>query len=131
MSSPNNPRHSDSLSCSGPIFRTHVNLDDKGYHLPEFDVPEGYDAHSYLCHLCEKGLAWRYGEERARTDEALRVRLEHELGIINRMGFDTYFLIVWDLCEWAVRSDDWYEMHQDPFPYDSYQEWKDNYNSTM
>jgi DNA polymerase III subunit alpha len=42
------------------------------------------------------------------------------------MGFATYFLIVWDLCEWAVRSDGWWEMHGDPFPYSSYQEWKDN-----
>ncbi|MBE2222153.1 MAG: DNA polymerase III subunit alpha [Anaerolineae bacterium] len=103
-----------------------VNLDSDGYHLPEFDVPEGYDAHTYMRYLCEKGLIWRYGEERAKNDTALRARLDHEMGIINRMGFDTYFLIVWDLCEWAARSDEWYEMHQDPFPYDSYQEWKDN-----
>ncbi|MCZ7672268.1 MAG: hypothetical protein M5U34_36685 [Chloroflexi bacterium] len=41
---------------------------------------------------------------------------EHEMGIINRMGFDTYFLIVWDLCEWAARRDDWYERHQDLSP---------------
>jgi DNA polymerase III subunit alpha len=103
-----------------------VNLDHEGYHLPEFDVPEGYDADSYLSHLCQKGLAWRYGEARARGDEALQVRLAHELAVIRRMGFATYFLIVWDLCEWAARSDGWWEMHQDPFPHDSYQEWKDN-----
>ncbi|PID85460.1 MAG: hypothetical protein CSB13_07775 [Chloroflexi bacterium] len=103
-----------------------VNLDSDGYHLPEFEVPEDYDAHTYLRHLCERGLVWRYGEDRAKNDEALRTRLDHEMGIINRMGFDTYFLIVWDLCEWAVRSDRWYEEHQDPFPYESYQEWKDN-----
>jgi DNA polymerase-3 subunit alpha len=103
-----------------------VNLDSDGYHLPEFEVPEGYDAPSYVRHLCEKGLIWRYGEERAQTDQELRARLDHELGIINRMGFDTYFLIVWDLCEWAARRDEWYEQHQDPFPYESYQEWKDN-----
>lgn len=103
-----------------------VNLDHDGYHLPEFDVPEGYTADSYLAHLCQKGLAWRYGEARAQGDEALQARLAHELAVIRRMGFATYFLIVWDLCEWAVRSDEWWEMHQDPFPYDSYQEWKDN-----
>ncbi|WP_374686587.1 DNA polymerase III subunit alpha [Promineifilum sp.] len=87
-----------------------VNLNTKGYHLPIFDVPEGYDAHSYLCHLCETGLARRYGEERARTDETLRTRLDHELRIINRMGFDTYFLIVWDLCEYARRADIWWNV---------------------
>jgi len=103
-----------------------VNLDSDGYHLPEFDVPEGYNAHTYVRHLCEKGLIWRYGEERAKNDEVLRTRLDHEMSIINSMGFDTYFLIVWDLCEWAARRDEWYEEHQDPFPYESYQEWKDN-----
>jgi DNA polymerase-3 subunit alpha len=103
-----------------------VNLDHEGYHLPQFEVPEGYTADSYLSHLCDKGLAWRYGDDRANNDEALRARLEHELTVIGRMGFATYFLIVWDLCEWAVRSDDWWAMHGDPFPYSSYQEWKDN-----
>ncbi|MCB8921336.1 MAG: DNA polymerase III subunit alpha [Ardenticatenaceae bacterium] len=103
-----------------------VNLDSEGYHLPEFDVPEGYSAHSYLRHLCEAGLVWRYGKDRAQFDEQLKARLEHELGIINRMGFDTYFLIVWDLCEWAARTDQWWEQHQDPYPYHSYSEWKEN-----
>lgn len=103
-----------------------VNLDSEGYHLPEFAVPDGYDAHSYMRELCERGLAWRYGAERARSDEQLRARLEREMSVINRMGFDTYFLIVWDLCEWAARTDRWWERHQDPFPYSSYSEWKEN-----
>ncbi len=103
-----------------------VNLDSEGYHLPEFDVPDGYTAESYLLALCEKGLVWRYGANRAATDDVLRQRLEYELGIIKRMGFDTYFLIVWDLCEWAARTDEWWEQFQDPFPYTSYSEWKKN-----
>lgn len=103
-----------------------VDLDNQGYHLPAFEVPAGYDAHTYLRALCEEGLVWRYGENRARTHEALRARLELELGVIHRMGFDTYFLIVWDLCEWAARRERWWQMHQDPFPYESYQEWRDN-----
>ena len=103
-----------------------VNLDSEGYHLPEFDVPDGYDAQSYLRALCEEGLVWRYGRNRAENDPDLRARLEHELNIIHSMGFDTYFLIVWDLCEWAARTDRWWEAHQDPFPYSSYNEWKAN-----
>jgi DNA polymerase-3 subunit alpha len=63
-----------------------------------------------LRELCEAGLTRRYGEERARTDETLRARLEHELRIIGRMGFDTYFLIVWDLCEYARRVDIWWNV---------------------
>jgi DNA polymerase-3 subunit alpha len=103
-----------------------VKLDWEGYHLPNFDVPEGYDAYSYLRHLCEKGLAWRYGESQVASDDALRQRLAHELGIIHSMGFETYFLIVWDLCEWAARTDGWWEMYHDPYPYSSHEEWKQN-----
>ncbi len=103
-----------------------VSLDSKGYHLPLFDVPEGHTAASYTRELCEEGMIWRYGAERARSDEGLRQRLEHELNIIGRMGFETYFLIVWDLCEWAVRSDRWWEANEDPFPYSDYSEWKKN-----
>ena len=87
-----------------------VDLSSKGYHLPVFPVPEGYDTTGYLRELCEKGLAWRYGEERTRDDQALRTRLEHELGIIHRMGFDAYFLIVWDLCQYARQADIWWNV---------------------
>ncbi len=103
-----------------------VNLDPKGYHLPNFDVPDGQTAVSYVRQLCEKGLIWRYGEDRAKTDKVLRTRLDHELNIIGQMGFDTYFLIVWDLCEWAARTDAWWEDNEDPYPYESYTEWKEN-----
>ncbi|MCP4424236.1 MAG: DNA polymerase III subunit alpha [Chloroflexi bacterium] len=87
-----------------------VDLDPKGYHLPLFDVPPGHNAASYLRHLCEKGLVWRYGQERAATDQVLRQRLNHELGIINTMGFDTYFLIVWDMCEFAREAEIWWNV---------------------
>lgn len=85
-----------------------VNLDDRSYKLPKFPVPEGYDAESYLRHLCEKGLVWRYGDH--ATDPEIRERLEHELRIIHQMGFDAYFLIVWDLCEFARREDIWWNV---------------------
>jgi DNA polymerase-3 subunit alpha len=85
-----------------------LDLDRKGYHLPAFAVPEGYDASSYVRALAEKGLRWRYG---SRADDAdLRERLDYELGIISRMGFDTYFLIVWDLCEFARHADIWWNV---------------------
>jgi DNA polymerase III subunit alpha len=88
----------------------HVNPEPEGYHLPQFDVPEGYSPATYLRHLCEKGLAWRYGDERAATDAALRQRLDHELTTIHRMGFEAYFLIVWDLCEFARQRDIWWNV---------------------
>lgn len=85
-----------------------VSLEKEGYHLPVFPVPEGFDGQTYLRHLCEKGLQWRYG---ARADDPVVVnRLSYELGIIHDMGFDTYFLIVWDLCEFARHADIWWNV---------------------
>ena len=75
-------------------------------HLPPFPVPEGHTPQSYLRHLCEEGLRRRYGAQ-AESPE-VRQRLEHELAIIHQMGFDTYFLIVWDLCRAARERDIWY-----------------------
>ena len=87
--------------------RCDVDLTPTGYHLPEFPVPEGYNTESYLRYLCEEGLIWRYGEEGAKS-EKVRKRLEHELNIIHTMGFDAYFLIVWDLCEYARKHNIWF-----------------------
>ncbi|MGB3717415.1 MAG: DNA polymerase III subunit alpha [Candidatus Promineifilaceae bacterium] len=81
-----------------------------GYHLPKFEVPEGYTPETYLRHLCEKGLTWRYGEARAESDQDLKERLNYELRVIHDMGFDAYFLIVWDLCEFARQKDIWWNV---------------------
>jgi len=88
--------------------RCDVDLESKGYHLPHFSVPDGFDAHGYLRQLTEQGIRRRYGE-RADAPE-VRARMEHELRIIHDMGFDTYFLIVWDLCEFARRQDIWWNV---------------------
>jgi DNA polymerase-3 subunit alpha len=83
-----------------------VELEFGNYHLPIFEVPEGYDPQSYLRHLCEKGLQERYDEITPRIQE----RLDYELDIIHRMGFDTYFLIVWDLCRFSQKQDIWWNV---------------------
>jgi DNA polymerase III subunit alpha len=44
----------------------------------------------------------------ARRRPVVRQRLDYELGIIHQMGFDTYFLIVWDLCRYAREQGIWY-----------------------
>jgi DNA polymerase-3 subunit alpha len=81
-----------------------------GYHLPKFEVPDGYAPETYLRHLCEKGLSRRYGEARAESDQGLIERLNYELSVIHEMGFDAYFLIVWDLCEFARQKDIWWNV---------------------
>jgi DNA polymerase-3 subunit alpha len=85
-----------------------VNLDDSSYKLPQFPVPQEHDAQTYLRHLCEEGLRWRYGS--LADSGRVRDRLEHELRIIHDMGFDDYFLIVWDLCEFARSHDIWWNV---------------------
>jgi len=80
------------------------------YHLPKFPVPEGKgNSEKFLRDLCYAGLVWRYGEARAQEPEVVE-RLEYELGIIHTMGFDDYFLIVWDLCEAAKARDIWWNV---------------------
>jgi DNA polymerase-3 subunit alpha len=81
-------------------------LEFGNYHLPLFDVPEAHDAQSYLRQLCEAGLQRRYPE----ITPQIRERLEHELDIIHRMGFDTYFLIVWDLCRFSKENGIWWNV---------------------
>ena len=72
--------------------------------LPKYDVPEGYDSWSYLNKLCNDGLAERYGDgdqPAGETGQTLRERLDYELGVIRRMGYVDYFLIVWDFINYA------------------------------
>ena len=72
--------------------RCHVELDFNTYHIPQFPTPEKKPEHEYLRELCEKGFAERYPDA---TDEH-KERLDYELGIIEKMGFSGYFLIVAD-----------------------------------
>lgn len=75
------------------------------YHLPDFPVPEGETPQSMLRRLVEEGLRWRYGSR--ADDPQVRQRMEEELDVIHRMGFDTYFLIVWDLARFARERGIW------------------------
>ncbi|MCR5175589.1 MAG: DNA polymerase III subunit alpha [Anaerovibrio sp.] len=77
--------------------RCHVEFDFESRHLPNFPLPEGMTDEQYLRSLCEENLSSHYPEE---TKE-VRDRLEYELGVIHTMGFDSYFLIVWDFINYA------------------------------
>jgi DNA polymerase-3 subunit alpha len=86
--------------------RCNLNLEVKNYRLPLFEVPEGQTVATYLRNLCDEGAKRRYGEQ--ATSQAVQTRLDYELGIIHKMGFDAYFLIVWDLCRYARQQEIWY-----------------------
>ena len=82
--------------------------------IPKFPVPKGETEKSFLDKLVYRGLAWRYGDlkeeetteltiEQARKhipEEPLK-RADYELGVIDQMGFNGYFLIVSDFINWG------------------------------
>ncbi|HET7142922.1 MAG TPA: DNA polymerase III subunit alpha, partial [Anaerolineales bacterium] len=86
--------------------RCNVDLSFKGYHLPDFAVPEGYTPDSYLRALCQEGARIKFKDDAASSK--IQERLEYELNVVHTMGFDAYFLIVWDLCRFARENGIWY-----------------------
>ncbi|HUP92082.1 MAG TPA: DNA polymerase III subunit alpha [Solimonas sp.] len=72
------------------------------YHLPQFPVPAGYTVDSYLAEQARQSLELRLREiVPAEPEEVYRQRLEFELGVIEKMGFAGYFLVVADFIAWA------------------------------
>ncbi len=81
--------------------RCEVTIEFGNYKLPHYEVPEGFDAWTYLQHLCAEGMKRRYPV----ITEELQARLDYELGVIHKMGFDDYYLIVWDFIKYAKDHD--------------------------
>lgn len=67
------------------------------HYRPLFELPQGFQATSYLRHLVKQGAKQRYG---ARLD-AVWPRIERELSVIHQLGFEDYFLVVWDVARYA------------------------------
>ncbi|EOD00856.1 DNA polymerase III subunit alpha [Caldisalinibacter kiritimatiensis] len=80
--------------------RCNVELDFDTLHLPKFDIPEGYTNSEYLRKLCYEGLEKRYDN----ITDKIKDRLEHELNVIESMGYVDYFLIVWDFIRYAKEN---------------------------
>ncbi len=80
--------------------RCNVEFTFNEYHLPSFPVPEGYTNDEYFRKLCMDGFKERYADPPAHYLE----RLEYEIGVISRMGYVNYYLIVWDFIRFAKES---------------------------
>jgi DNA polymerase-3 subunit alpha len=80
--------------------RCHVDLEFGRSKYPEYPMPAGKTREGYLRELCYQGLRERYGE-RATNDSDLLKRLEYELGVLEKTGFVSYLLIVWDFIHFA------------------------------
>ncbi|MBR3299832.1 MAG: DNA polymerase III subunit alpha [Clostridia bacterium] len=70
-------------------------------HLPGFTAPDGMSNEEYIRKLCSEGMIRRYGEPTKEHWD----RLEYELGVITKMGFVDYYLIVWDFIRFAKSRD--------------------------
>ena len=70
------------------------------YHLPSFPVPEGYTNEEYFQKLCHDGFRERY----PHAPQEYKDRLAYEIGVISRMGYVNYYLIVWDFIHYAKES---------------------------
>jgi len=76
-----------------------LKLNFDAYHLPRFEPPAGKSQKKYLQELCEEGIKRRY-----KTNSVdIQDRLEREIGVIEKMGFIAYFLIVWDFIHFAKK----------------------------
>ena len=86
-----------------------LQLDFSKRYAPKYPVPASVRRDDtmaaderYIRQLCEEGLEWRYGTREVAPE--VRARMEHELGIIASKNFCSYFLIVWDFCNYARRN---------------------------
>lgn len=107
--------HPESVRTARQIAdRCNVELDLGGILIPTFPTPEGHNEKSYLHELVWQGVAWRYGgvekdmaasysEAEARKTLAKEQieRVDYELSVIDSMGFNGYFLIIWDFINWG------------------------------
>ncbi|MCC6746436.1 MAG: DNA polymerase III subunit alpha [Deltaproteobacteria bacterium] len=96
----------EALECAAAIAELcNVKLELGKTYLPRFQPPGGGDPEGYLRTLAFEGLARRFAEMRDRgqtpDEQTYRERLELELDVIQRMGFSSYFLIVWDFIRFA------------------------------
>ena len=80
--------------------RCNVEIDFNQRHLPEFILPADAEPNSYLKELCYTALNKRYPE----ASPEIRERLEYELRVIGQMDYASYFLIIWDLIEYAKKE---------------------------
>ena len=92
----------DAIANTGLIAdRCNVVIPLGNIQLPEFPLPDGYNADGYLKKIATDGLAFRYGD---KISDEIKTRLAYELDVIKTTGFASYFLIVHDFVNWAKNN---------------------------
>ncbi len=72
--------------------------------LADFPVPDGHTEMTWLRRLTEEGAARRYGSRDAERISGAYAQIDHELAVIDALGFAGYFLVVWELVDFCRRS---------------------------
>jgi len=80
--------------------KCNLEIDFRNAHLPEFNLPAELTDNDYLRQLCYEGAKNKF----KNVDEKITRRLDYELDVIKKMGFATYFLIVWDFVNYAKNN---------------------------
>jgi len=107
--------HSEAILNTRKIAdRCDVTLALGGILIPTFPTPEGENEKTYLDKLVYRGLAWRYGDldQPQTVDLTVKQAMSHipsevleraayELSVVDRMGFNGYFLIIQDFINWG------------------------------
>ncbi|CAB4752699.1 unannotated protein [freshwater metagenome] len=73
--------------------------------LPPFSCPPGLDEMGYLRQVTEEGAHHRYGPRHRERARGAYAQIDHELALIEQLGFSGYFLVVWDLVQFCRRAD--------------------------
>lgn len=82
-----------------------VKLKLKDVNLPHYTIPKGFDTPmDYFRHLCEEGFQRRFKGKPQLTDPKYKERFDYEMAMIEQMGFESYFIIVWDFIDYARRN---------------------------
>lgn len=85
--------------------RLQFDLANLGYEFPQYPVPEGDSMDSFLRKRVEEGVIRRYGTSNTNRLEKAKKQVEHELALIEHLGFAGYFLIVWDIVVFCKKHD--------------------------
>ena len=98
------PDHPEAISNTVAVAeRCDLKLDFGTSKFPEYEAPAGKTRRQYLRELCAEGMRKRFGD-RGATDADLLARLNKELEVIEKTGFVSYFLIVWDFIHFAKQN---------------------------
>jgi len=85
-------------------MRCNLSIPRLEYELPRYEVPKDFaDSKSYLRHLTFEGIGRRYRNADTEKLKMVHKRAEFELTVLADMGYEDYFLIVWDFIDWAYK----------------------------